>query len=252
MKKMLIIAGCVLAVILPSIVIAGFTGDQGIDLRTRLEASTDNLAWVNYSGEDNPGNATLNVSAGDTVYIRLKTWDISDLIVATNIEFTGTFTNPQYISSTDFLGTGTNDDLDGDGVKVYSLTSYDEVAGTAVFDLNGISPSSSVDTDFDSGGVTITVDSDTPDQTVILATVQITSADELPWISWATNIYDRALADDQATTRVRILVNNPTPTPTPTSTTTTTATATTNALPETGPSLTGFIYLWLAKILGLF
>jgi len=251
-KKVLIVLASVLAVVLPTWVIAGFTGDLGVDLHTRLEGSSDNSTWLNYTAEDNPGDATLSVSAGDTVYLRLKTWDTSDTIVANSIVYSGTFTNPQYVNTPDFLGTGTNDDLDGDGVLLYSLTSYDSGSGSAVFGLNGIYPSSTVDTDYESGGITFTTDPDTPDQTVILATVQITSAEEELWISRAPRITDRALADDPSTTRVRILVNNPTATPTPTPTSTATATVAVSSLPETGPNLLSLIYRWLAMISELF
>jgi len=205
MKKVLMVLMAAVLVALPSFVDAGY-GGIGTNLLTRLEVSKDNATWVNYLAETNSGNQTLTVSPGDTLYFRLKTWNIGNN-PASDIEFSATYTNPQYISALDpFSLTGAQNDLDGDVDNVYSLNAPPS-GGTMTFNLNAVAKNTTDLAGFESGGVLLKVAAGTPDQTVILATVTITGIRVLGW--WKDLLFPRAYADDAATTQVRIMVSNP-------------------------------------------
>jgi len=196
-------------VILPSFAFAGFNNTRGIVLQTRLEVSKDGTNWDNYVAETDPGNQTLTVSPGDTIFFRLKTWNTSEARGA-NILYTASYTNPQYIDRLDPFHAGVGDDIDGDG-SLYTITDTDPVAGTMHFSLDGVNGGTNETSGFESGGIAARISADAPDKAVILATVQITAA------SGSFNDYNyfsgRAYADDSATTQVRILISNPSVTP---------------------------------------
>jgi len=223
MKKIIVAALAAIFIALPSLVSAGYSGDD-IMLMTRLEVSKDNSTWVNYLAEENSGDQILTVLPGDTVYLRLKTWNTGDSD-AYNVSYTGDFTNPQYLSSSDMFtsGAGAKNDLDGDETYYYSMTSYSSTTGAAIFTLDGVVGSSTVDTNYQSGGITATVSSDTPDQTIMLVTVRITDIAGRGF-TWRDLLFPRAHADDSATTQARILVSIPT-----------TAAPVVPTLPVTGP-----------------
>jgi len=248
MKKVLIVLGALfLALAVPVYFThAGFGEGGGYNLKTRLEVSFDNATWVNFLAEDNSGGATLTVAPGDTIYLRLKTWN-EGILPGANTAFTGTFTNQQYLTnSTMFTGDGGGSgDLDGDTVNGYSMIGggYNADTGVAEFGLNAVANGSTEDVDFQSGGITSQIAATTPDQTVILVTVVVTSSNPVALLD---HLLPRAYADAFGTTQVRILVNDPandaTATPTPTVTVSSEATATETALesaalPETGADL---------------
>lgn len=223
MKK--IIVGFLVAVFvaLPSFVSAGYSANDGnIILLTRLEVSKDNTNWVNYLAEENSGGQTLTVSPGDTVYLRLKTWN-TGISPAVTVQYTGSYTNPQYIDALDPFHAGVYDDLDGDTLFYYGLDSLpDLTAGTMSFHLDGVLQDTDDQAGYQGGEIVARVKAETPDQTVILATVQINSTDFVVW--WKRLLFPRAYADDVATTQVRLLVSNPPA-----------AAPATQTLPVTGP-----------------
>lgn len=244
MRKFLIVLGVLFLVLAVPIYIthAGFgEGGAGYNLKTRLEVSADNSTWANFLAEDNSGGATLTVAPGDTIYLRLKTWD-EGILPGVNTTFTGTFTNQQYLTnSTMFTGPGGGSgDLDGDIVNGYSMTGggYNPVTGVAEFILNAVQNGSTENVNFQSGGITSQIATGTPDQTVIMVTVVINNTN--PGVGWLDHFLERAYADNLGTTQVRILVNanatSPTPTPTPAPSSTTTA-ADEATLPATGADL---------------
>ena len=50
-----------------------------VNLGIRLEASVDGGAtWHNYSGDTDPGGESVTAQSGDTIRLRLKTWNGSD------------------------------------------------------------------------------------------------------------------------------------------------------------------------------
>jgi len=88
--------------------------DDNVDLKIKLEASIDNgLTWHNYSGTTNPKGESITASPGDTVFIRLKTWNENATHTATNVQLLGAYTNTKYIAS----GSCTNTDQDGNGTE---------------------------------------------------------------------------------------------------------------------------------------
>lgn len=223
MKKIIFALMAAAFVALPSFVSAGYVAGGGnVVINTRLEASADNSTWVNYLAEENSGGQTLTVSPGDTIYLRLKTWNTGGM--PAGVEYTGTFTNPAYLDSPEMFssGAGAKDDLDGDATYYYALTSFDTSSGVTLFTLDAIMNGSTVDANYQSGGITAQIKSDTPDQTEMLVTVQVTGADA--YITWWQRLFTHAYADDAATTQVRILVSNPPATA-----------VTTPTLPVTGP-----------------
>ncbi len=223
MKKVFIVVMLgMLCSLIPLGVFAGYSGTGDFELRTKLEVSKPGSDWMNYTAEDNPGNQTLSVNAGDTVTFRLKVWDVTST-AAQDIALATTVTNPQYIETANiFDGSSTTDeDLDGDTLD-YSVTSFDSTAGTGTFALDAVAASGSENTGFESGTYTTKISGSTPDQTLIEVTITLTAANNLRFLS-RSSLLDRAFADDLGTTKVRILVQNPTPT----------ATATT-VLPATG------------------
>jgi len=222
MKKVFVIfALSVLCSTIPLGVFAGYSGGGDFELRSKLEVSKPGSDWMNYTAEDNPGNQTLSANAGDTVTFRLKVWDVTTT-AAQNIVLASTITNPQYIETANiFDGTSTtNQDLDGDTVD-YSVTSMNSTTGIGTFALEAVQASSSENANFESGTYTTKISGSTPDQTLIEVTITLTAADELRMIG-KNNLLDKAYADEFGTTRVRILVQNPT------------TTTTTTVLPATG------------------
>jgi hypothetical protein len=206
MKKILMILAIVIGVaIIPSFVSAGFSPEgSDYDLRTILEVSKDGITWLNYNAETNSGDQTLTITPGDIVYVRLKTWNVGDTD-ANNIQFTSSFTNPQYIDSFDAFN-GANDNLDGDEIY-YHYEGVDTDTGEFQFSLDQALANTTEESGFQSGAVTMSVDSATPDQAVILVTVQIPTEQA----TFLDKLLPRVYADSNATTQVRIIVSNPTP-----------------------------------------
>lgn len=229
MKKALFILMAAVLVALPSFTSAGFSS-SGAMLLTRLEVSKDGTTWVNYLAETNSGGQTLTVSPGDTIYFRLKTWNTGGT-PAINIEYSAAYTNPGGVDAFDPFHPGVSDDSDGDAILFYVLNAPpDLTAGTTAFHLDGVADSTTETTGFQSGGMAAHIATSTPDQTVLLATVTITGADEfIVW--WKNLLFPRALADDAATTQARILVATPAPVPVPV------------VLPATGPDVSGLLLL---------
>jgi hypothetical protein len=212
MKKAAIIIIAVISILgLSQIVGAGFAPEgQEFDLRTRLEVSKDGSNWYNYTAESNPGNQTLTVSPGDTITMRLKTWDVGSE-AATNIGYTSSFTNPSYFSAFYTFGdAGANADVDGDATLYYNAGTFDMSGGTFTFTLDGVDHNTTINSGEQSGQVTATIGDDAVDQGVILVTAQITDATEPPVIvGFLDRLFPKALADAQATTQVRMIVSNP-------------------------------------------
>lgn len=252
MKKIIIVLGVLALLLFVPIYIAyaGYGIGAGFNLKTRLEVSADNATWVNYLAEDNSGGDILTVSPGDTIYLRLKTWNEGGT-AGEDTTFTGTFTNQQYLTnSTMFTGVGGGSgDLDEDGLYGYAMTGggYNSVTGIAEFLLTGVVNGSTDEVNFQTGGITSEISASTPDQTLITVTVIITGTN--PELAWLNRLLPRAYADEFGTTEVRILVDNPpadptpTPTPTPSASATDTSTAASSnqtivtTLPVTGPDL---------------
>jgi hypothetical protein len=208
LKKIIAFVLVVVAfVVLPGFVFAGF-GIGGVNMQTRLEVSKDNINWDNYVAETNPGNQTLTVSPGDTIYFRLKTWDIG-AATARNVHYNASYTNPQYIASFDPFHVGTQDDTDANG-RAYVLGATDPVAGTMQFSISRVDRNTTETSGFESGVMAATISNDVPDQAVISATVQIASMAPLNDYNYSSG---RVYADDQATTQVRILIARPVVTP---------------------------------------
>lgn len=210
MKKFLIVLALgILCSMLPLGAFAGYSGSGDFELRTKLEVSKPGSDWMNYLAEDNPGNQTLSVNAGDTVTFRLKVWDVT-ATSAQNVVLSSTITNPQYIETANIFdgSSTTNNDLDGD-TAVYSLTAFDPAAGTGTFGLQAVMGNSSENANFESGTYTTKISSSAPDQTLIEVTITLTAANELRIIN-RSNLINRAYADEFGTTKVRILVQNPT------------------------------------------
>jgi hypothetical protein len=210
MKKALFIllSALFVAALLPlGITKAGFQ-EGSLNIQTRLEVSLDNSTWINYSAESNSGGTVLTVDPGDTVYFRLKTWADQP---ADNVDFTATFTNQQYLANASMFSVdgGDQGDLDGDTTRGYSMTGggYNAATGTATFTLNGVRVSS-VSSNFQSGGITTQIAPSTPDGTIINATVQITNA--VPVWTWNNKLLQKAYADANGTTVVRLAISNPT------------------------------------------
>lgn len=195
---------------------AGYT-DAGINLKTRLEVSSDNVNWVNYLAEDKSGSETLTVAPGSTIYFRLKTWN-SDADNTGFVNLNSTFTNPAYLTNTVFFATGGAEDLDGDSTPYLpGPLGYVAETGSGDATLLGVGGNSTADTNFQSGGMTFQISSSTPEQTVILATTQITSAS--PLFVWIDRVINRAYADSNGTSQARVLVATSTPAATLTPTT---------------------------------
>jgi hypothetical protein len=208
MKKLLVIAVLAAALaIIPSLVFAGYDEGDGYELLTRLEVSKDGSTWINYSAETNSGNQTLTVSPGDTIFLRLKTWDIGQS-PATNIQFSSTFTNPTNIDAFDPFTSG-NDDSDGDGLLFYSAVSVNINAGTFLFSLDGVAGNTNENAGYQSGTVAARIGANAPNGSITLITVQITDADH-PVAYKINQLFPRAYADEQGATQIRLLVYNPT------------------------------------------
>lgn len=223
MRKVIITLAAIALAVMPTFASAVFI-NSGAILLTRLEVSKDEVTWVNYLAETSSGNETFTVSPGDTVYFRLKTWDTGNA-PAVNVTYSASYTNPQYIDALDPFHAGNQDNLDGD-IFHYALSGLpDTTAGTLQFTLDAVANNSSDTANFESGGIVARVAAGTPDQTVILATIQITGS-SLVTINWWENLlFSHAYADSSATTQARILVSNPPVATTPAVT----------ALPATGP-----------------
>ena len=83
--------------------------NDGVDLKFKIEGSTDNATWVNYSGTDFAGGQTITASPGDVIYWRVKIWNEGPQRALT-IDNEAAYINDSYIELIDI----TNMDLDGD------------------------------------------------------------------------------------------------------------------------------------------
>lgn len=223
MKKVFfVLIAALLLALFPFGAFAGFSGDN-IEILTRLEASNNGTDWYNYSAETNSGGQTLEINAGDTVTFKVKMWNIGESD-AQNIVMNLTSTNWQYVETANIFdgSAASNADLDGDTAE-YTLADFSPSAGTATFNhiFVGYGTNETGDTNSESGTYTTKISSSTPDQTVITVTITVSTAEEARVIV-GSSFLDRAMADDSATSVVRILVHN------------TTAQAATTTLPETG------------------
>lgn len=235
LKKILVlIIALELVLIIPLYFVrAGYVPLPGIEIQSRLEVSSDNTNWVNYVAEDNSGNQTLTVTPGSTIYFRIKAWNTGDAN-AGMVNMSSTFTNPSYLTNSSFLSTSEEQDLDGDSTPYLpSPFGYVAETGTADFTLLFAQANSTVDSNFQSSTMAFQTSASTPEQTVILATIQVTSAG--PWLVWLDKLVNRAHADANGTSQARILVANPAATPTSTPTPTSSAAAVVSTLPATGP-----------------
>lgn len=211
-KFLVVIVLAVLLMVVPNLVFAGYGDKAQMDLQTRLEVSKDNINWLNYDAETNPGNQTLTVSPGDTIYFRLTT-DNYGTNQALDTQFEGNFNNPSYIESIDAFNGAANDDIDLDG-RPYVLDSIDNMTDTIYFHFDYIEAGDSLSRQSglsftQIGGISAKIGSLVPNQAVIMATVQIKNATIPEGVFLLDKLVSRAYADDQATTQVRILVYNP-------------------------------------------
>ena len=222
------IAGISLAIIAPIyFVYAGYVEEgESFEVKSRLEVSSDNATWVNYSAEENSGNETLTVAPGGNIYWRIKTWNSGEATAGATT-FNGTFVNGRFIqdlslfSCDDSIGDCNLDAADPSGI--YTVT--EELnANTFSFAIPSISQGTTVDEGFESGGFSATIAADTPDQSEVTLTVTIAGSEQ--FISLLDRIVSRAHADELATTTVRILVQAPAAAATATATTLTTLPAT--------------------------
>lgn len=93
-------------------VLAAEPGDEdGVDLKIKIEASTDHGAtWVNFSGTDFSGNQSITANPGDQIDWRLKLWN-EGAQLADNVDISEDYENEEYIDDI----TITDFDLDNDG-----------------------------------------------------------------------------------------------------------------------------------------
>jgi len=210
--------------------LAGYS-DENISVDVKIEACR--LAtcaasdWHNYT-VDMVGDAeTLTVSPGDTVTLRGSTWNSGENYAAMGL--TGAIDHTNYLETINAFESG---DSDVDGTHGYYV--LDSATNTDNTEIMAISLSDILSTASDAdhpelGQIKITLKNDIPDQTVITAAFNVTTAT----LGVVRGLFlGRAYATDLTTSTVRLLVSNP-----PAATVSTAAATTATVLPQTGGGL---------------
>lgn len=104
--------------------------DETVDLYVRVEGSLDNGAtWHNFQSTVDGGNESLTISGGDTLLIRVKTWNETVGRQTTGAEITASLSDSDYISNVELISLDDDTDSNEYSGNVWSG------GGTATIDI---------------------------------------------------------------------------------------------------------------------